>query len=216
MADATSKAGAHPVEAWDRGYGACRARTGSARDGGRPDAGFTLLELMIVMTIMLTAFMALSQSIGMSMKLSEDNREMALASDGIRGAMERIHGDVCFATLYHRYNGDPLDDPALTNPGLEPECQFPAPGNTFAVIGLQAQVGDLDGVVGEIVFPDVDFGGALELSEEVAGRDLNMDGDDVDLDTSGDYRILPVVIRVQWTGPGGERSLEAHTLITDR
>ncbi len=216
MADATSTAGAHPVETWDRGDGACRARIRSARNGGRSGAGFTLLELMIVMTIMLTAFMALSQSIGMSMKLSENNREMALASDGIRGAMERIHGDVCFATIYYRYNGDPLDDPALTNPGLEPECQFPAPGNTFAVIGLQAQIGDLDGVVGEIVFPDVDVGGALELSEDIAGRDLNMDGDALDADTSGDYRLLPVVIRVRWTGTSGERSLEAQTLITDR
>lgn len=168
------------------------------------------------MTILITAFMALSQSLGMSMKLSEDNREMALASDGIRGAMELIQGDVCFATIYRRYNGDPLDDPALTNPGLAAECQFPAPGNSFPVIGLQAQDGDPDGVVGEIVFPDIDVGGALELHEDLAGRDLDMDGGIDGADHGDDYLILPVLIRVQWTGASGERSLEAQTLITDR
>jgi hypothetical protein len=38
-------------------------------------------------------------------------------------------------------------------------------------------------------------------------RDLNADGDQIDTDVSGDARLLPVIIRIQWRGQGGEQNL---------
>jgi len=47
-------------------------------------------------------------------------------------------------------------------------------------------------------------------------RDLDGDGDVEVVDVSGNYRLLPVVVRLRWRGFSGERSMEAQTLIADR
>jgi hypothetical protein len=64
-------------------------------------------------------------------------------------------------------------------------------------------------------------GGALELREDVvdAGlgmpRDLNLDGVIDALDHSGDYRILPVRVLVEWTGMSGNRTHRLETVLSE-
>ncbi len=174
--------------------------------------GFTLVELMIVMTVLLLAFLGLSQSLVASMHLTRVNKESALASDGIREMVEVLSGVEDFATVFKLYNSNPGDDPG---PG-------PAPGSGFAVRGLEALENDPDGLVGEIVFPTLNVGGNLELREDIVDPDLGMPRDldgknGVDaFDHSGDYRLLPVVVRLRWEGFSGERVMEVRTLIADR
>jgi len=183
------------------------------RGPGRLQAGaFTLVELLLVISVLLIAFLALSQSIVASMALTRVNRESALATDGIRHMVEVLQGGEDFEDLYQLYNGWNGDDPG---PG-------PAPGSGFTVAGLEPVEGDSDGLVGEIVFPTVETSAGLELREDVEEptlgmpRDLNGDGALDALDHAGDYRLLPVVVRLRWRGVSGERSAEVRTLIADR
>ena len=67
-------------------------------------------------------------------------------------------------------------------------------------------------IKGEILFP---MGGTYgtELREDVAGMDLNGDGQ-IDIeDHSTDYIILPVSVKVEWNGVAGARTLTFHTLL---
>ena len=165
-----------------------------------------------MMSILLIAFLGMSQAIGSSMAMTEVNRESALATDGARGMVEILQGVEDFSTVFALYNADPNDDPGP--PGS-------APGAAFTVAGLAPVPGD--GLVGEILFPTlVGMGGGLELRETHPDadlwpqRDLNGDGDVDLLDHSGDYRLLPVVLRLRWTASTGERSSEIRTLLADR
>jgi prepilin-type N-terminal cleavage/methylation domain-containing protein len=194
-----------------RGEGAARAiRIGRA--GLRGAGGFTMLELMLVVSVLAIAFVALSRSLVGSMAMSGVNRESALATDGVRQMIEVLQGVEEFDQVWRLYNADPGDDPG---PG-------PAPGNAFDVPGLRAVAGDADGRVGEIVFPDADTGAGLGLFEDLdlpdlgRPRDLDADGDVDGVDCSATYRLLPVLVRLRWQGPNGERTAEVSTILADR
>lgn len=180
----------------------------------RARAGFSLLELTLVMGVMLFAFLALSRSLGESIQLGDTNQETAQATDAAREMLEILDGVEDFAQVFFLYNLDPDDDPA--GPGT-------APGAAFDVVGLRPAGDDPDQRVGEIHFPTaVGVGGRLELAEDAdepsLGMPRDLDGDglvDTD-DHSTDYRLLPVTLRLRWTGANGERTLEVHTLLADR
>jgi len=148
------------------------------------------------MSVLVVALLAFMQSINASMKLTETNREAALALDGVREAIETLQGVEEFSAVFGLYGG----------------------AGGFAIEGLSPADGDADGLVGEIVFPTV--GGELRehLEDEKLGmpRDLNGDGD-IDFENhSDDYRLLPVLVRARWKGSGGERFMEISTLLADR
>jgi prepilin-type N-terminal cleavage/methylation domain-containing protein len=172
-------------------------------------AGFSLLELMIVMSVLIVAFLATSQSVVTSIRLSDTNRETALATDGARAMMEVLGGVEDFAQTFALYNDNPLDDPGMAGT---------APGSAFAVEGLRPVQGDADGLVGEIVFP----ASGVELREDLVDEELGMprdlNGDDqIDaLDHSGDFKLLPVLVRLRWEGLGGEQTREIRTLLANR
>jgi prepilin-type N-terminal cleavage/methylation domain-containing protein len=175
--------------------------------------GFTLVELMIVIAIIVVAFLAMSHTLVSSMQLTGVNKESALATDGLRDTMETLQGVQDFGSVFRLYNDNPLDDPGIAGS---------APGSGFAVAGLQAVDGDPDGLAGEIVFPT----DGIQLLENLAmpelgmPRDLNGNGgiDPIDVGPAGDdqYRILPVLIRLHWKGSGLERTMEIRTLLADR
>ena len=181
--------------------------------GKHAAAGFSLLEVTLVITVLLFAMLAMSRSLGESMQLTEANRESALAMDGAREMLEVLEGVPEFSTVFALYNSDPTDDPGV---------QGSAPGAGFAVAGLQAVAGDPDGLVGEVLFPTIDNGGGPMLWELVDDpglgmpRDLDGDGDPVAGDKSTTYRLLPVRIQLRWQGQTGERVHEVRTLIADR
>jgi prepilin-type N-terminal cleavage/methylation domain-containing protein len=175
----------------------------------RKDApgGFTMIELTLVMSVLLVAFLALSQSLVTSMALTRVNRESALATDGLRRMVETLQGSEDFDDLFALYNSEPGDDPG---PG-------PAPGSTFQVEGLEAAPDDPDGIVGEIVFPAIggDLYENLDMPELSMPRDLDGDGG-ISMIPVGEYRLLPVLVRLRWSGISGERTAEVRTLIADR
>ena len=46
-------------------------------------------------------------------------------------------------------------------------------------------------------------------------RDLNGDGDVDQEDHSGDYQLLPVVVRVRWAGSSGFERVELKSMLAD-
>jgi len=159
--------------------------------------GFTFVEVVCVLSFLAIGLLALAASIGRGMGTVAVNREEDVAAHAAREELERLQdpGGVAFEQIFFAYNADPDDDPG----GID------IPGPTFAVAGIR------DGQ-GEVLFPVLDG----ELREDIAGRDLNGDGDFDDLNHATDYVLLPVTVRIVWAGTAGRRSVEFSTVLANR
>ena len=193
-----------------------RARSRSERcvrgtQRARTNAGFSLLEVVIAITVLTLALIGATGSILAGDRLQRVNRESALAENAVREVLESMRGSV-LATTFARFNATAGDDPA----GVV------SPGATFAVEGLRAPPQNGGAPVGSIVFPVVLDGGVPELREDVVDAalgmpaDLNGDGAIDAVDHSADYRVLPVRVQVQWCGVLGTRTLTVETVLWNR
>ena len=184
-----------------------RRSPGSGRALSHARGGFTLAETAIATLILVVAVGGLTGSILAGMKLSRTNSEQARAEAEARAMLARIEG-TAFAAVFATFNADPADDPGGAGT---------AHGSGFDVTGMTAPEGDPDGLVGEILFPIDAVPGVLR--EDVTDpafnmpRDLNGDGNVDALDHSDDYVVLPVRVRLSWTGASGPRSLERSVIL---
>jgi hypothetical protein len=175
-------------------------------------AGVTLLELLIALTAMVIGMLGFAQVMASSATVNALSHETALAREAGRRTIELLQSEE-FAQVYALYNSNPADDP-IGGPGS-------APGSGIDVAGLQPMEGDVDGLVGEILFPTSDVGGVLALREDVRSvafgtpRDLNGDGVTDGLDHASDYQLLPVVVRFQWRSSKGTARFELRTLLAN-
>lgn len=175
----------------------------------RASAGFTFVELAVVLTILLVALLIFSNTMNGMSRQRAVNRETALATEAARNQIETMRGTE-FARVFATYNSDPKDDPQ--GPGT-------APGNRFQVANLSATKDSPDGLQGEVFFPSTEVGGGLELREDLDLAELGMprdlSGDSVidGEDHAGDYFILPVLVRIRWTGKTGVRQYQIATQI---
>jgi type II secretory pathway pseudopilin PulG len=161
----------------------------------RPDthAGFTLIELMVSFSALLVVLLGFSRMLISSHMASATTHEATLAKEAARSMLEVLQATP-LAGVYATYDG--------------------ADGG-FEVRGLEAPEGDADGLPGRILFPEQ--GGTLsELA--IAPQygwpmDMDGDGDLLTADVSGTYRLLPVVVRVEWRGAGGNGAVEFMTVV---
>lgn len=176
-------------------------------------SGFTLVEVAAAALLLLVAVSGLAGSVLAVVELGRANDEAALADAAARRMAEEL-ADVTFAEIFARFNAEPADDP---------DGIGTAPGAAFDVEGLTPRADDPDGRVGIIEFP-VDPAAPGVLREDVVDDDLGMPRDlngDAgfsstvfdSLDHSSDYRLLPVTVRVEWTGISGDQFLEIHQLL---
>jgi prepilin-type N-terminal cleavage/methylation domain-containing protein len=184
-----------------------RSASSAARRARR---GLTLLEIVIALSILTVVMVGFVQGLVSTRSLSNAGREGRLSREAIRQVLEDMQSQP-FAEIFARYNADPGDDPGVG----------PSPGATFDVGGLTPRPDDADGLVGEILFPtdDVDVGilrEDLEILRLDTPRDLNADGAIDEFDHSGDYRLLPVLVRVAWRGASGDAQQEVVTFLADR
>jgi prepilin-type N-terminal cleavage/methylation domain-containing protein len=169
----------------------------------RARSGLTLFELMMVLVVLTIAVSMLASTMGSASKLAPVQRENALAAEAARRVLETMRSQP-FELMFATYNGDSSDDPAGAGT---------APGSGFAVDGLAPATDDPDGLPGEVLFPTqaaplLENGTWLELG---LPRDLDLDGNIDATDHSGDYRILPVEVRIRWRGQNGTRQLSLYT-----
>jgi prepilin-type N-terminal cleavage/methylation domain-containing protein len=180
-------------------------RTSSAMSWGtrpghsvRRRRGFSLVEMLVAVTVLIIVAGGALLALLTSLSLGRSTRETSLALDAARGVIEAMRSeepDEVFAL----YNANPGDDPGGA----------PGPGNAFGVPGLDAVPGDPDGLPGQIEFP----GDGISLREDgfddALGMPRDLDGDGVTdaADHALDYSILPVRVRVRWTGSAGVREI---------
>lgn len=194
------------------------------RGAGASETGFTLLELMIAVVVIVVAFFGLLLSLHYGNVLNETARQLQAAHDGARQALEAVRAYE-FEYIYRAFNADTSDDP--NGPGTAEAALFPLNtatndgiGNNFAVPDLVPLPSDPDGVVGAIIFPEATVGGVTVLSEQgqdpfLGILDLNGNGSTNDQDVSDDYVLLPVTVMVQWQGLFGEpREVRLDTVLS--
>ena len=150
---------------------------------------------------------ALTSSQLATIALSRSNRELSAATDAAQAVMEALRDEDDFRQVFARWNDTVDDDPDAASPG-----------NAFDVRGLEPLRNDPDGRVGEVIFP----GDGVTLRENVNDRTLGMprdldlvDGVDAD-DHAGDYRILPVIVRVRWSGAAGTQQIQLTGTLAQR
>jgi len=80
--------------------------------------------------------------------------------------------------------------------------------SSYEVPGLSGLVSDEAGRY--VLFMDE----TMYIPELGMPRDLNGDGDADDWDVSGDYKIVPAMVTVEWVGDKGPISVQLHTLLT--
>jgi len=171
--------------------------------------GFAFAELVVVMAVMLVAISIFSSTVVSTARQRAINRENAIAADAARTAIELMR-NVEFNEMYARFNPDPMDDPE--GPGT-------APGQLFAVPGLNVIPGTMGNMAGRIELPVVNAAGSFQLREDVVDDDMGMprdlSGDSVidSADHAADYVLLPVRVTVAWRGATGERRFQMFTLL---
>lgn len=191
---------------------AFRTRRAAELDNGKfvPRQGSSLVELVVATAVVLVGVLALSQALTESIALGEKNRETALATAAAQGIVEEMYA-ADMARVFALYNDDPDDDP---------DGQGSAPGARFTAAGLEARAEDA-GMQGRIFFP-VDAGNPDELREDLVDAklrtplDLDLDGAVDGADHSGNYRLLPVLVRVAWQDGEAQRELEIATILGAR
>ena len=209
------------VDEWARGaLGSDRGGSGEVnwgkrtRYGGRAHRarrGITLIEVMLAVSVMSIALTSFIVGILSSSVATETSHEATIAQEAVRRMVETLQA-ADFTEVYALFNANGADDP---------DGAGTAPGNGFVVDGLQVLSGDADGLAGEIRFPTADKGGVLVLREDLVStvfgtpRDLSGDGVVDDEDHSGDYQLLPVWVRVQWTGKSGPGKYETRTQLAN-
>lgn len=178
--------------------------------------GYTLLEVIIAGPIILIAGLILISTMTAASNGQANGLERARAIETLRSVVEKMRNED-FEDVLSLYNADPFDDPG--GPGT-------APGQEFwidAAPGLEAPGG---GPPGRVRLPLVDVSEdavlpVWELREDMVDerlgmpRDLDGNGGIDDIDHSTDFRILPVIVEVEWTSELGPRSLSIFTLLTD-
>lgn len=183
-------------------------RTPGSSRPRRSRHGYTFVELMIGMTILLVSILILSSVVGSLAQQRAVNRETSLAVTAARNVLETLRSQE-FSEVYALYNADPADDPLGAGS---------APGQRFEVPGLNDAPDAVGGMDGEILFPTaLDPLEGLQLREDVElpalGLPRDLSGDNVvgDQDISERYFILPVQVRVRWRSPSGPRQYEMAT-----
>jgi hypothetical protein len=167
-----------------------------------------LVELLCALTVLFVGVLGFVQALTASARLTQQTREKTLALEAARRVIEEVEANV-FAEAFWRYNQLPGDDPSGAGT---------AQGGNFMVPGLVPLAADADGFVGEIVFP-TNAGAPGTLREDVVDaaigmpRDLNGDNAIDAANHSGDYRLLPMLVRVRWRGAAGNASVELRTIL---
>ncbi len=176
-----------------------RARARRAR------RGMSLLEVLVSIAVLVIGLAGFLQSLVTTQSLESDAQHQAAACAAARATLERMRATP-FNQVFARFNASAADDPA----GVVSQ------GDRFAVIGLRPMPGEA--FAGEIIFP-TDPANATALREDLVlpelgmPLDLNADGALDANDHAGDYRLLPVRVRVSWEGQRGPASFELRTVL---
>lgn len=159
-------------------------------------AGFTLVELSVGVAILTIGTLAMLTTVVASQKLETSNRERLLARMAAQSAVRDVQITARAVAT----------EQGLEDWGTNFQAALAAPNDWLPVDGLQPWE-SLQNVCQVIVVNDEtasddDLGFELGMP-----RDLNGDGDSEDVAVTGDARLFPVLVRICWETPAGQREL---------
>ena len=165
-----------------------------------------MVELTVAITVMVIALCATASTVVTTNALNRQSHETAIARKAAESMVEALR-NADFATVFARYNGAPGDDPGGAGT---------APGANFVVEGITPIPGAPGGVAGQIFFPSAGPDLRENVVDPTLGMPRDLTGDILQdgFDHSSDYRVLPVRVRVSWTGRSGPRFVELQTLLS--
>ncbi len=159
--------------------------------------GFTLIEAVVVMSILLMGLLALTSTSVSVHALRESDRERRLANNALDSIVEDVK-----RIAYDQVGSEPNWSQNLVNsfsPGGNP-------GPGFEVNGLTPRAGEP--FVVTVTIPVDETMTDQELAVTLGmPRDLDNDGLVDNANVVGTATVLPVIVRVRWTGSSGDREL---------
>ncbi len=169
-----------------------------------------MVDLMVGVTVMVIGVLGTVGTLQTTSALNQSTHETTIAYQAARAMLEDLQAQP-FENVFRRYNEDDTDDPVGA---VEPN-----PGEAFQVAGLNIQALDADGISGRLLFPVDEFGVMREDIDDPSfgmPRDLNGDGVIDGANRIDDHILLPVRVRVEWTGKTGDRFVEFSTILCRR
>lgn len=200
-----------------------RRRSRRTERSRRSVRGLSLVETIVSVAILAVGALTAASVLGTSMKLDAINRENAAAFAAARAQIESVRATP-FAQILDTYDDDPANDPG--GPGN-------APGDRVTQATLGDLAGQLSGATASVAITLAKLGGKADgasrvllplgaggaLREDLVApelglpADLNGDGVIDGADHRADAIVLPVGVRVTWTGRSGARSIVLSTMV---
>lgn len=174
----------------------------------RSDSGFTLIDVCVGLLVLALAVGALVGTMFSALRLDRVNESKAAANQALRGVLEDMKA-MEFSEVYAAYNASTADDP-------DPQYDYKSALDLTAVL----PVGTCGAApTAEVFFPEDEKGFLREdLVDPALGlpRDLDGDGSIDGDDHSADYKILPVLVKLDWESPSGPQTIQVATVIRRR
>jgi hypothetical protein len=176
----------------------------------RPDAGFGLVEVLFSSAILVIAVLGNASSVSTAHSTFRAVEERGRAVEVMARFLERMRGDDDWAGLYARMrvkSRETEGDTGRTGLGVDPELRMYAPTAYYPDFTVPEDLGTVSFLV---QVPGLSVGGSLPTLRESQDApryglpaDLNGDGEITSESREGDYRALPVVLRMRWTRRNG-------------
>ncbi len=189
------------------------------RRGARvKQAGVGLIDSLVAIVVVSVSSLGFLSATVSSRTLERENRTVAAANELARRVVEEMLAQPV-ADLVRNYNDDPADDPGGAGTARGDTFEL-ATGEEWVRKG-EEQADIPSRMTCNIELPlGTDGAGNTVLREDLleaelgSRADLNGDGAIDGVDRAGDYRILPVTIRIEWQSPdGGTRALRFATVL---
>lgn len=173
----------------------------------RRSGGFTLLEVMIAVMILVLSIVGLLSVITYTTTKNEINRENLLAMRAAEGKIEEMR-QYAVSEIFARYSQTAFNAalyPTGTVAPLPPNNVYPGP-DFSATIAADPTYSRLQNVKGLITFPQNGiFLAENQTDPDPIARDLNANG--VVDDPTLNYVVLPATITLSWNGIKGARTI---------
>jgi hypothetical protein len=178
----------------------------NARQGG-----FGLVEVLFSAAILVIAIMANASSVSSAHSGTKAVNERSKALEVLSRFIERVRGDDDWAGQYARYrilSRESTRDLGFTWLSVDPALQTQPASAYYSDFEVPSDLGTLTFLI-QVPASRAGVGTPLTLREsQIAPRyglpaDLNGDGVIDSNSREGDYRALPIVVRMRWARPNG-------------